>query len=175
MIGWFKNFKVMKATKCGHETKLKGKIKVFDKEIGMEMRANEKGKVEYCLDCIGKMSIRCAWCGESIVIGEPITLYSPNDNFEIPEYAVEYRDPAPNNCLRLVGCLRWDCADSGASRSGFWMPGENGQGKVERVMSPFEMIMYGKTGSDPVIISDTGNMQEAIETQNKVLAAPKSQ
>ncbi|NTW30199.1 MAG: hypothetical protein HGA33_02895 [Candidatus Moranbacteria bacterium] len=102
------------------------------------------------------MAIRCAWCGKPIFIGDPVTLYSPNEGFEIPEYAVRYsEDP-----LRLVGCLRWDCADSGIDRSGFWMP----PGEVMRVMSPIEQVLATGTAA---IVSDVNDMSEAIETTTR--------
>ncbi|NTW88760.1 MAG: hypothetical protein HGB26_06475, partial [Desulfobulbaceae bacterium] len=113
----------------------------------------ENNHTPYCHACIKKMAIRCAWCGKPIFIGDPVTLYSPSKGFEIPEYAVRYsEDP-----LRLVGCLRWDCADSGIDRSGFWMP----PGEVMRVMSPIEQVLATGTAA---IVSDVNDMREAIET-----------
>jgi hypothetical protein len=80
------------------------------------------------------MAIRCAWCGNVIFIGDPITLYTPaKKDFSIPEYAKIYTDKP----LRIVGCLRWDCAETGADRAGFWMP----PGKVHRMPTAFEKLM----------------------------------
>jgi hypothetical protein len=119
------------------------------------MPLNKDGSVDYCLDCIGKMAIHCAWCGNPIFIADAVTLYTPNDkNFRIPDQAVVHsRDP-----LQLVGCLGWNCAMSGADRAGFWVPGDNGKGKVHRVPSPLEIALG--TGKE-VIVSDVTDMAEA--------------
>ncbi|MDO8486468.1 MAG: hypothetical protein Q7S77_02120 [Candidatus Staskawiczbacteria bacterium] len=112
-----------------------------------------KTEYEYCADCLVKMSIRCAWCGKSIKIGDPVTLNTPTKkSFQIPSYAVRYGETYP---IRLIGCLRWDCADSGADRAGFWVT----PGKVYRVLSPMEMVMA--TGGC-VIINDLTNPNQAI-------------
>lgn len=86
------------------------------------------------------------------MIGDPVTLYTPmKKDFEIPKHAVVYnKDP-----LQLVGCLRWDCAECGGDRSGFW----NYPGKVERVLSPIEIALAtGKT----VIVNNLTNRDEVI-------------
>lgn len=138
------------ATECGHRTRRTGKIRAFGQTLIVRMPINEDGSVDYCLDCIGKMTIPCAWCCEPIFIGEPITLYSPysrrnffsseesseaqkkrggNGSFIIPDGAVVYsHDP-----LYLVGCLKWNCADTGADIAGCWLPGKNGKGRVQRL------------------------------------------
>lgn len=143
------------ATKCGHQTKRTGKCTSFGVSYTMQMPQNDDGSVDYCLDCIGNMAIRCAWCGDSIHIGEPITLYTPaKEDFKIPEYAGVYSLKP----LRLIGCLGWDCASSGADRSGFWYPGDNGRGGVRRVASPIEIAFgTGVVG----ITQDLGSMKEA--------------
>lgn len=127
------------AEKCFHQTVKKGRVYAFGKSGIIEMPVNENGAVDYCLDCLGKMTIRCAWCNELIFIGEPITLYTPlDDEFKIPNHAVIYQqDP-----LQLVGCLRFDCADSGIDRAGFWVPGDHGKGRVDRIASPLELAIH---------------------------------
>ncbi|MFA6077976.1 MAG: hypothetical protein WC724_03065 [Candidatus Paceibacterota bacterium] len=146
------------ATICGHHTKRTGKVSAFGHTITTKMPINEEGSVDYCLDCIAKMAIRCAWCGNPIFIGKPITLYTPvSADFKIPEYAVVYeREPS----LQLVGCLRWDCAETGADRAGFWVPGEDGKGRVERVPTVYEMI-FAMKGSSMLLVNDTGDIAEA--------------
>ena len=113
-----------KAQKCGHRTKQKGLVSAFGTTIITKMPKNEDGLIHYCLGCIGKMAIKCAWCSNPIFIGNPITLYIPSDNSQIPEHAVVYNKER----LQLVGCLRRNCADTGADRAGFWLPGEDGKG-----------------------------------------------
>lgn len=139
---------------CGHTTHLCDKITVISKD-------GEKKETEitistikptHCHKCFEKMAIRCAWCGDYILPGDPITLYSPikEGSFDIPKYAVVYKkDP-----LQLVGCLRMGCADTGGDRAGFWII----PGKVQRVLSPIEEVfMTGET----VINSDLGDIDQA--------------
>ncbi len=146
--------------KCGHTTRTKVHLKAFGGECFLELPVKD-GKTSYCWDCLEAMTILCAWCGEPIFIGDPITLYSPTDeNFEVPDYAVVY-----NWELRqLVGCLRMNCADSGAGRAGFWVP----PGKVFRVVSPAEMCMQGGAG---VFVSDVTDIKEALALQEVFDAA----
>ncbi|MEO7617209.1 MAG: hypothetical protein ABIS59_00020, partial [Candidatus Saccharibacteria bacterium] len=99
------------ATRCGHPTEVEGEVSAFGKITHTQMPSPD-GEVEFCLACIGDMAIRCAWCGEVIFIGDPVTLYSPERGFKAPEYAVEYKNG------QFVGCLSWDCADTGGDRSG---------------------------------------------------------
>lgn len=104
----------------------------------VNMPLSENGSPDYCVCCINKMAIRCAWCGESINIGDPVTLCSPvHESFKVPDYAVKYGEGN-----QLVGCLRWGCGEA-MCRSGFWMP----PGIVERVPSPLELCLSGPTGS----------------------------
>ena len=113
-------------------------------------------RFEYCSDCLVKMSIRCAWCGKSILVGSPITLNTPiRKNFKVPDYAVVYKE----NPLQLVGCLRWECADTGLDRAGFWVV----PGKVHRVVSPLEMLMATE---DVVIVNDLADPDQAIPYPN---------
>ena len=110
--------------RCGHEMKLEDNVKVFDQEVRIKTQLRD-GQPDYCLDCLVKMAIRCAWCGEPILPGEPITLYSLSPivlDKTRPDYTVKYLD---GDRLCYVGCMRWNCADSGADRAGSWVaPGE---------------------------------------------------
>ncbi len=137
--------------KCGHETKTKGPSTAFGRTIIVKMPVNKDGSIEYCLDCIGKMAIRCAWCKEPIFIGDVITLYSPRekDSFELPEDSVFY----DKSQAVVVGCGRTTCADTGLDYAGFWLPGENGEGKVHRHLTLVERsIIDLSKGGDGVII-----------------------
>lgn len=125
------------ATKCGHRTEQEGRVSAFEHVIIIEMPRNEIGSVDYCLDCIGKMAIQCAWCGNQIFIGDPITLYTPRCNFKVPEHAVVYAKKP----LQLVGCLDGNCAESRADKAGLWLPDENGKGHVHRVPTAHEEIL----------------------------------
>jgi hypothetical protein len=146
-----------KAVKCGHRTKRSGPVSAFGCTITTKMPKNDGGSVDYCLDCIGKMTIKCAWCSDPIFIGNPITLYTPRGEFQVPEHAVVYnKEP-----LQLVGCLGWNCADTGADRSGFWLPGEDGKGRVQRMPTAYEAILGAKEPS-MMIVGDLSDMKEAV-------------
>jgi len=143
------SFRKYKATVCGHKTKLIEKVNIYGEEMKLLVPKNH----EYCQQCLAGMSIKCAWCGQSIRVGDPITLYTPSESFKVPDYAVVYK----TNPLQLVGCLRFDCA-CGVDRAGFWYP----PGKVERVLSPLEMVL---ATDDVVICNDLTNPSEAIHIQ----------
>lgn len=184
---WF-GPKEVTATLCGHRTKLAGEVTAFGESTTVTIPLNEDGSANYCLDCIGKMTIRCAWCVNPIFIGDPITLYTPRSQkdfsrayatrqqlpfvfdsdlgFKIPAHAVVYqRKP-----LQLVGCMRWECADSAADRAGFWVPStEQGKGTVYRVRTAFEEILAGK---DCVVVGDLGNPSEASPLQENDRRVP---
>jgi hypothetical protein len=141
--------------KCGHRAKWKTRLVVNGRE-GLYTLANK----EYCPQCFAGAAIKCAWCGDTIFPGDPITLYTPKKDFAIPEHAVVHKtDP-----LELVGCFDWNCAESGADRRGFWvMPG-----KVQRVLSPLEMIFANGPLGKPVIVNDLSDPREAIPIPDKI-------
>lgn len=144
---------------CGHETKIKDTLHLFGEEVECGLLFQENGKVEYYHRCIEAMAILCAWCGKPIIIGDPLTLMTPrNKNFKTPEHAVVYSQ----NPLQLVGCLRWDCCDTGGLRAGFWIP----PGKVYRVPSPIEMAM---ASDDTVIVGNVSDPKEATRKTEEFL------
>lgn len=146
------------AVKCGHITKRTGLVSVFGETATVKMPLNKDGSLDYCLKCIGKMGIRCAWCGHPIFIGDAVTLYTPHSDFQVPAYAVVFK----NDPLQLVGCIRWNCAESGVDRAGFWIPDENGKGKVLRVRSPIEAMMNAVVPS-MVVVNNVQDINEALK------------
>ena len=152
-----------RAEKCGHHTKRTGEVRAFGKKTLMQMSLNKNSTVDYCLDCISKMTIQCAWCDLPILIGDSITLYTPISGFKVPDHAVIYK----KKLLQLVGCLRRNCADTGADQAGFWMPGENGRGQVVRVPTAFELLLSA-LGSALIV----GNVHDIGETMNPKLVLP---
>ncbi len=135
---------------CGHPAKHETIIEVE----GRRGVYTASDNTPYCPACWMKAMIQCAWCGKSILPGDAITLYTPKEEFKIPDYAVVYRRE-PH--LQLVGCLRMDCTDGGMDRAGFWvMPG-----KVQRALSPLEQLLI-RGGDEPLIVSDLSDPGEAI-------------
>jgi hypothetical protein len=90
------------------------------------------GKVKYTLEEIESMTIRCAWCGCPIFIGDLVTVTAPRDPlFCVPEGAfVQSWDP-----LTVVGCDRDTCTDTCMEICGQWQPNESTTNKG-RVLFP---------------------------------------
>ncbi len=128
---------------CGHTSKLKKKVNVGGEKITLRINYRPDVQIPYCLDCVEKMSITCPWCGRPILVGDYVTLYTPsNPNFKIPEGSVVYsKDP-----LRLVGCQRSDCAETGADYCGIW----EAPGAVKRFPSAIERAL---ASGGPVIVN----------------------
>jgi len=148
-------FRRHRATVCGHRTRLIEKVNIYGEEMKLLVSKNH----EYCQQCLADMSIKCAWCGQYIRVGDPITLYSPSKDFKVPEHAVVYKkDP-----LQLVGCLRFNCAISGVDRCGFWQP----PGVVDRVLSPLEMVLGQFPSEDVVFCNDLADPLLAIHIKEE--------
>ena len=87
-----------------------------------------------------------------------MTLYlACNEDFQSKEHPEKCGDA-------YVGCLRIDCALSGADRCDFWSP----PGNVYRTLSPIEMILADEGTNDQgvVIINDLQDSREAIPISN---------
>ncbi len=138
--------KTFTANVCHHLTKKTGQIIARGKKSILSMPQSANGNPDYCLECIAGMAIQCAWCENTIGIGDPVTLYIPKKSYQTPSHAVRYHED--ERCL--VGCLGLNCADTGADRQGFWMP----PGNVHRVPSPIEMIMSGGKDCSVIIVND---------------------
>jgi hypothetical protein len=98
---------------CGHKTPAEGEVKAFGDAITMVMPRNLKKKHTMCPSCLAKKAICCAWCGQAIFVGEPVTLFVATAG------GVE---PKPDSMLhggdRLVGCLRPKCKQPNVSAVG---------------------------------------------------------
>lgn len=131
---------------CGHMSQRKGWVEIFGERHHFKF-SGDPCNLPYCLDCLAKGAIRCAWCGEPILYGSPVTLYTPlKEDFVIPDHAVVYS----KSPLQLVGCLVCSGADGAFDRAGFWQH----PGKVVRVPSPTEMAM---STNGVVITEDVSN------------------
>lgn len=86
---------------CNHETKKEGIVYVGKKPLSLSLHVDEDGQTPYCLDCLRKMSIRCAVCGDMIHIGEPVLVYDRASFEYLPAYAVAYR----HDEQYVLGCL----------------------------------------------------------------------
>lgn len=139
------------ANVCGHKTKRYGFMQCLGETSVMRMPLQDNGQPDYCLDCVGKMGIRCTWCGGLITIGSPVTLLVPLKSFAVPEYAVRHIE---NGVTSFVGCLSSRCADV-FDICGYWVP----PGKVMRVPSPIELCLG--TG-DVVLVGDVSNYPASV-------------
>ena len=114
---------------CGHNTKLVERVNVCGEESILIL---DEKKLKYCAGCFSKMTIQCAWCGNHIMLEDPVTLYTPGRDFVIPKHAVVYQ----KSPIQLVGCLGWGCATSGADVMGRWVL----PGMVKREICSFEIL-----------------------------------
>lgn len=117
----------------------------------MKMPLSDNERPDYCLECIGKMTIQCAWCDGPIYIGSPITLYTPKEGFVIPEHAIRHNE---NSREKLVGCMRRGCGEM-VAMCGYWMP----PGEVARVPSPIELCL---TTGKAVLVGDTDDYPGSV-------------
>lgn len=119
------------ATRCGHTTKRRGVLKAFGQQAKVRMPVNELGSVDWCLDCISDLTIRCAFCGNAIFIGEPITLHTPpKTGFQTPAHAYIYK----NIPLLLVGCIACQGdTKTEAHMDYYWTVGDDDRGFVHKV------------------------------------------
>lgn len=120
---------------CGHKTLVVGTIIIEGQKRVFALDGN--AQPECCLDCFQKSIINCAHCGFPIVPGEPITLYEMAEDFVPKEGSRKYGDEY--NCH--IGCMRFDCADTGMDRAGFW----EYPGMVRRVQNIYETILADPT------------------------------
>lgn len=134
---------------CGHPARRRDRVSAFGENRSLTIMPPFGKAPEYCHACLEKMAVCCAWCGQSIFIGDPVTLYSPRDpNYRPKDGSHKHQD----NPIQYAGCLRMNCAQSGSDRSGFWVP----PGRVHRVPSPLEIAFA--TGK-PVIVGALDDMR----------------
>lgn len=167
---------------CGHSTRVRGEVSAFKASTTTRMPLNNDGTTDYCLDCIGKMAVRCGWCGEPIFIGDPVTLYSPrsierfNEKWEedlpfalvddeatglkLPETAVVYQPTEGRTRPTIVGCGRRSCAESGADYAGVWLPGKFGKGYAQRIKTPYEVLL-----GDPSVTAVVSNHSDLSKAE----------
>ena len=145
VLRWFWRRRTLRATVCGHHTKIKGSVTAFGETVQGRLSVIQ-GKTPYCHTCLGKMSIQCAWCGKPIFIGHRVTLYLKQLGVRMPDHAVPYQHEESGQ-LSYVGCMR--CADLGfADAHGAWVP----SGRVERIPSPTEIALAAfRQGATAVI------------------------
>ena len=124
--------------KCGHECLIEDVTLGFSK-TGISNESAFRGEIEFCYKCVADMAIRCVWCGELILIGDPVTLNSPNKDFKIPNWAVVYQTEP----LKLVGCGRTSCCFSRADYRGYLAP----EGKILKNLSFLQLRVV-----DPIIV-----------------------
>lgn len=137
------------ATQCGHLTMIRGSFTAFGETFSGRVPV-VRGRTMYCHACLGKMSIRCAWCGRPIVPGHEVTLYLEQPGVKMPSYAVSYTHEDTGQ-RAYVGCLH--CAEGGfGDAQGVWLP----PGRVERVPSPLEIAVAAIRQGATMVIAKRG-------------------
>ncbi|MCR4279154.1 MAG: hypothetical protein NUV78_00205 [Candidatus Zambryskibacteria bacterium] len=149
-----------KARMCGHRTRLSDFVDVFGEHTKVQISLGDAKQPQYCIRCLGKMSIQCGWCEKTIHIGDPVTLYTPAEDFSgvrLSKHAHIY-ETLP---LQIVNCMRRGCAMSDGDRLGFWQAGDSGEGYLMRVPSILEvMTNFGKPAI--VLIHNMRSIEEAL-------------
>lgn len=112
---WRKRNRTIQAIKCGHSTKMRGRVVGFDGDSFLAELPVVDDTTTYCHDCLGKMTIRCAWCSRSIFVGKPITLSVQPLAAQMPAYA---RYLNLDEGRAYIGCAA--CAKPEDNRTGFW-------------------------------------------------------
>lgn len=99
--------------RCGHRAPRKFTLSVYGATI---KSLDVYGKCPACcLKEIAETVIRCASCGLSIFVGDPVALYHPQTeglDLSIATFASKHA---------VVGCLRWDCCAMPGLFAGHWM------------------------------------------------------
>jgi hypothetical protein len=104
---------------CGHSTRRKGRVTAFGETTVLETPLDAKGKPYICLECLGEMSIKCAYCHGTIFPFDSITLYSPGTLYKPEEGSITFG----KNPVRFVGCLRPACvSEKRGFFSAVWLP-----------------------------------------------------
>jgi hypothetical protein len=102
--------------KCGHMTRMKGRLRSGKESISIELKLSD-GRPAHCLDCLNKMSILCARCGRPIFVGDPISVLLPR-GWTPHEQAVACPD-YPG----LITCVRSDCTPIYCVMGAWWPEG----------------------------------------------------
>lgn len=133
LSGYFWRNRTIRATECGHSTKIQGQITALGETVQMSLPV-KMNRTGYCHTCLGRMTIQCAWCNAPIFIGDEVSLYIADKEQSLPEGAREYFHEG--RVRSFVGCV--GCADLGPfDAQGIWMP----PGVVERMPSATEQAL----------------------------------
>ena len=108
---------------CEHPTKRFATLEAFGDKTLTRLPRNKSGRPLYCVWCINNMSCRCADCKRAIFVGDPVRIFASR-HVDIEEH-VEIFATHP---LRLIGCMREDCAPATGLFSGLWSAGPEKRG-----------------------------------------------
>lgn len=124
---------------CGHRTPESRELLIGGKLFNIKIPLSENGIPDYCFKCHEDNAILCAWCGEHILIGDFVTLYSANPKLFIPaKSSVIYNDDP----MQLIGCVREECIYSCSDLAGQWVVNRHGKCEVLRLRSPMEKSIH---------------------------------
>ncbi len=141
------------SSKCGHITRVRGRVKYYppiyegveESNIAITLKLDENATADQCIYCIQESSVRCAWCGGTILPGEPVTLYTSKQHNVMPSKEALV-DENESGDLSYVGCSRCNCATSNADIAGFL----GNYKSIIRDKSPYQQVF--ETGK-PVVIN----------------------
>ncbi len=137
LLNFFSFLNKTYGTNCGHQSKHKVHIEAFGGHTITQIPFTEDGMLEACGDCLKKMAIQCAWCGNVIFIGNTVTVFPANADQKIPSYAVKHDHG-------YVGCTRSTCFEQLDEPGKYWAP----PGKVEKYKTALEKFMEEERAED---------------------------
>ena len=93
----------------------------------INLSRNADGSVDWCLDCVAQMTIRCGlpMCERPIFVGHPVIAYCITREMELSPHATV----VGVNPRFVLGCTYLECARSGRGRTGYWVTGPGGKGR----------------------------------------------
>jgi len=121
-------FNPVKQHGCGHLGPSYYNIRVY----GGIITPTKEHAQELCPDCLIKevkeTFVRCCLCGLYIMPGDPVAVYCAN-SVEPKDFAFTIVGSS------AIGCLRWDCCQSGGFYAGNWTGKDIDPSNLERSLS----------------------------------------
>lgn len=109
LVWWWWSSRKIPATKCGHMTLVSGSVTIFGKRVAFRLPVKD-GKTDYCLDCVGRMTVYCHQCLRPVIVGDELAW--TKETADVP--AVD------GGVYNRYTC----CRKCGSERAGVWvLPG----------------------------------------------------
>jgi len=115
--------KTVRWGECGHYGPARFCHDLYGDKIEPKEEVFKAYKKHLCGACMQKMledaAIRCCACGFVILPGDPVAVYMNSR-----EMNAAWKTHPEDDQKRVIGCLRWNCACTGAAFCGHWTGAE---------------------------------------------------